>query len=160
MSSSSATSPRWTCVTAASWVQRRCCAGAARARRHTAVAVHPDRRGEQPHQCHRRVVLERCCMDFRALRRHIPIRPDLAESVAQAAQAASFILNCRSIFERHQVPARSFELEITETTLMADPRRTCRCSISCTTSGCTCRSMTSVPGTHRSRPCSSSRSAR
>ena len=70
-------------------------------------------------------VLERCCMDFRALRRHIPDpgRISLNLSLKQLKQA-SFILNCRSIFERHQVPARSFELEITETTLMADPRRT------------------------------------
>jgi len=37
---------------------------------------------------------------------------------------ASFILNCRAVFERHNVPPQSLELEITETTLMADPRRT------------------------------------
>jgi diguanylate cyclase (GGDEF)-like protein/PAS domain S-box-containing protein len=70
-------------------------------------------------------VLERVCMDFRALRRHVPDpgRISLNLSLKQLKQA-SFILNCRSIFERHQVPTRSFELEITETTLMADPRRT------------------------------------
>ncbi|HEY3809486.1 MAG TPA: EAL domain-containing protein [Steroidobacteraceae bacterium] len=70
-------------------------------------------------------VLERVCMDFRALRRHVadPGRISLNLSLKQLKQA-SFILNCRSIFERHQVPTRSFELEITETTLMADPRRT------------------------------------
>lgn len=70
-------------------------------------------------------VLERVCVDFRALRRHVPDpgRISLNLSLKQLKQA-SFILNCRSIFERYQVPARSFELEITETTLMADPRRT------------------------------------
>jgi diguanylate cyclase (GGDEF)-like protein/PAS domain S-box-containing protein len=70
-------------------------------------------------------VLERVCMDFRALRRHVPDpgRISLNLSLKQLKQA-SFILNCRSVFERHQVPTRSFELEITETTLMADPRRT------------------------------------
>jgi diguanylate cyclase (GGDEF)-like protein/PAS domain S-box-containing protein len=70
-------------------------------------------------------VLERVCMDFRALRRHIadPGRISLNLSLKQLKQA-SFILNCRSVFERHQVPTRNFELEITETTLMADPRRT------------------------------------
>jgi diguanylate cyclase (GGDEF)-like protein/PAS domain S-box-containing protein len=70
-------------------------------------------------------VLERVCMDFRALRRHIadPGRISLNLSLKQLKQA-SFILNCRSIFERHAVPTRNFELEITETTLMADPRRT------------------------------------
>jgi diguanylate cyclase (GGDEF)-like protein/PAS domain S-box-containing protein len=70
-------------------------------------------------------VLDRVCMDFRALRRHVPDpgRISLNLSLKQLKQA-SFILNCRSLFERHQVPSRSFELEITETTLMADPRRT------------------------------------
>jgi diguanylate cyclase (GGDEF)-like protein/PAS domain S-box-containing protein len=70
-------------------------------------------------------VLERVCMDFRALRRHIadPGRISLNLSLKQLKQAG-FILNCRSVFERHQVPTRNFELEITETTLMADPRRT------------------------------------
>ena len=70
-------------------------------------------------------VLERVCMDFRALRRHIadPGRISLNLSLKQLKQA-SFILNCRSMFERQQVPTRNFELEITETTLMADPRRT------------------------------------
>src|SRR6202043_3935573 len=69
-------------------------------------------------------VLDRVCMDFRALRRHVPDpgRISLNLSLKQLKQA-SFILNCRSLFERHQVPTRNFELEITETTLMADPRR-------------------------------------
>src|SRR6185437_2372646 len=44
-------------------------------------------------------------------------------SLKQLKQA-SFILNCRSVFERHAVAPGNFELEITETTLMADPRRT------------------------------------
>jgi diguanylate cyclase (GGDEF)-like protein len=70
-------------------------------------------------------VLERVCMDFRTLRRHVadPGRISLNLSLKQLKQA-SFILNCRSVFERHAVPTRNFELEITETTLMADPRRT------------------------------------
>jgi diguanylate cyclase (GGDEF)-like protein len=70
-------------------------------------------------------VLERVCMDFRALRRHIadPGRVSLNLSLKQLKQA-SFILNCRSVFERHGVPPQNLELEITETTLMADPRRT------------------------------------
>jgi diguanylate cyclase (GGDEF)-like protein/PAS domain S-box-containing protein len=70
-------------------------------------------------------VLERVCMDFRALRRHIPDpgRISLNLSLKQLKQA-SFILNCRTVFERHAVPTRNLELEITESTLMADPRRT------------------------------------
>ncbi len=70
-------------------------------------------------------VLDRVCMDFRALRRQIadPGRISLNLSLKQLKQA-SFILNCRSVFERHAVSPRHFELEITETTLMADPQRT------------------------------------
>ncbi|HTW75379.1 MAG TPA: EAL domain-containing protein [Steroidobacteraceae bacterium] len=70
-------------------------------------------------------VLERVCSDFCALRRHIadPGRISLNLSLKQLKQA-SFILNCRSVFERHAVPTDHLELEITETTLMADPQRT------------------------------------
>jgi diguanylate cyclase (GGDEF)-like protein/PAS domain S-box-containing protein len=70
-------------------------------------------------------VLDRVCMDFRSLRRQIadPGRISLNLSLKQLKQA-SFILNCRSVFERHAVSPRHFELEITETTLMADPQRT------------------------------------
>ncbi len=70
-------------------------------------------------------VLERVCLDFRALRVHVadPGRISLNLSLKQLKQA-SFILSCRSVFEHYQVPTRNFELEITETTLMADPRRT------------------------------------
>jgi diguanylate cyclase (GGDEF)-like protein/PAS domain S-box-containing protein len=70
-------------------------------------------------------VLERVCMDYRALRRlNIdPGRISLNLSLKQLKQA-SFILSCRSVFERHGVPPQNLELEITETTLMADPLRT------------------------------------
>ena len=70
-------------------------------------------------------VLDRVCMDFRSLRRHVadPGRISLNLSLKQLKQA-SFILNCRSVFERHAVSPHHFELEITETTLMADPQRT------------------------------------
>jgi diguanylate cyclase (GGDEF)-like protein/PAS domain S-box-containing protein len=70
-------------------------------------------------------VLERVCLDFRMLRRQIPDpgRISLNLSLKQLKQA-SFILNCRSLFQRHAVPPANLELEITETTLMADPDRT------------------------------------
>jgi diguanylate cyclase (GGDEF)-like protein/PAS domain S-box-containing protein len=70
-------------------------------------------------------VLERVCMDYRAMRRLEidPGRISLNLSLKQLKQA-SFILNCRSVFEHHGVPPQNLELEITETTLMADPRRT------------------------------------
>jgi diguanylate cyclase (GGDEF)-like protein/PAS domain S-box-containing protein len=70
-------------------------------------------------------VLERVCIDLKDLRRQVadPGRIALNLSLKQLRQA-SFILDCRSVFERHKVQPESLELEITETTLMADPRRT------------------------------------
>ncbi len=70
-------------------------------------------------------VLERVCKDLGVLRRRVddPGRISLNLSLKQLKQA-SFILNCRSVFERHAVPTDHLELEITETTLMADPQRT------------------------------------
>jgi EAL domain-containing protein (putative c-di-GMP-specific phosphodiesterase class I) len=70
-------------------------------------------------------VLERVCADFCNLHRRVrePGRISLNLSLKQLKQA-SFILNCRSVFERYAVAPNNFELEITETTLMADPRRT------------------------------------
>ena len=70
-------------------------------------------------------VLERVCIDLKLLRRSVsnPGRIALNLSLKQLRHAG-FILNCRSLFERHNVPPQSLELEITETTLMADPRRT------------------------------------
>ncbi|HMI37937.1 MAG TPA: EAL domain-containing protein [Steroidobacteraceae bacterium] len=70
-------------------------------------------------------VLERVCIDYKLLRRAVtnPGRISLNLSLKQLRHAG-FILNCRSLFERHNVPPQSLELEITETTLMADPRRT------------------------------------
>ncbi len=70
-------------------------------------------------------VLERVCLDLNLLRSKVgdPGRIALNLSLKQLRHAG-FILNCRSLFERHNVPPQSLELEITESTLMADPRRT------------------------------------
>jgi EAL domain-containing protein (putative c-di-GMP-specific phosphodiesterase class I) len=70
-------------------------------------------------------VLERVCIDLNQMRRSVgnPGRIALNLSLKQLRQA-SFILKCRSVFERHNVAPQSLELEITETTLMADPVRT------------------------------------
>jgi predicted signal transduction protein with EAL and GGDEF domain len=70
-------------------------------------------------------VLNRVCMDYRVLATQVddPGRIALNLSLKQLRQA-SFILRCRSVFERHDVSPRHLELEITETTLMADPKRT------------------------------------
>jgi diguanylate cyclase (GGDEF)-like protein/PAS domain S-box-containing protein len=72
-------------------------------------------------------VLNRVCMDYRQMQGEIgdPGRISLNLSLKQLRQA-SFILRCRSVFRRHNVSPTAFELEITETTLMADAKRTLR----------------------------------
>jgi len=70
-------------------------------------------------------VLNRVCLDYRTLRREVaePGRISLNLSLKQLRQA-SFIVRCRSVFRRHGVSPSAFELEITESTLMADAKRT------------------------------------
>ncbi|MBS0365824.1 MAG: EAL domain-containing protein [Proteobacteria bacterium] len=72
-------------------------------------------------------VLNRVCLDYAHMRDagQEPGRISLNLSLKQLRQA-SFILRCRSVFRRHHVSPTSFELEITETTLMDDPKRTLR----------------------------------
>jgi diguanylate cyclase (GGDEF)-like protein/PAS domain S-box-containing protein len=72
-------------------------------------------------------VLNRVCQDYRNMQNEVadPGRVSLNLSLKQLRQA-SFILRCRSVFRRHGVSPTSFELEITETTLMADAARTVR----------------------------------
>jgi len=70
-------------------------------------------------------VLNRVCMDYRRMLDEVrnPGRISLNLSLKQLRQA-SFILRCRSVFRKHAVSPTAFELEITETTLMADSKRT------------------------------------
>ncbi len=70
-------------------------------------------------------VLNRVCQDYRELQQTVttPGRISLNLSLKQLRQA-SFILRFRSVFRKHGVSPTCFELEITETTLMADPKRT------------------------------------
>ena len=72
-------------------------------------------------------VLNRVCLDYRQMQQQggDPGRISLNLSLKQLRQA-SFILRCRSVFRRHHVSPTAIELEITETTLMADPQRTVR----------------------------------
>ncbi|MGH8148509.1 MAG: putative bifunctional diguanylate cyclase/phosphodiesterase, partial [Steroidobacteraceae bacterium] len=72
-------------------------------------------------------VLNRVCIDYRRMQAEVadPGRISLNLSLKQLRQA-SFILRCRSVFRRHGVSPTAFELEITETTLMADQQRTVR----------------------------------
>ncbi|HTQ36605.1 MAG TPA: EAL domain-containing protein [Steroidobacteraceae bacterium] len=70
-------------------------------------------------------VLDRVCQDHAGLAHHglAPGRIALNLSLKQLRQA-SFILDCKSLFARRGVSPTQLELEITETTLMADPKRT------------------------------------
>src|SRR3984893_13586261 len=72
-------------------------------------------------------VLNRVCMDYRNMQTEgaNPGRVSLNLSLKQL-RPASFILRCRAVSRRHSVSPTSFELEITETTLMADAKRTVR----------------------------------
>src|SRR3984885_5593510 len=72
-------------------------------------------------------VLNRVCLDYRRLQSEVadPGRISLNLSLKQLREA-SFILRCRSVFRRHNVSPAHFELEITESTLMADTQRTVR----------------------------------
>ena len=72
-------------------------------------------------------VLNRVCMDYRHMKTEggEPGRISLNLSLRQLRQA-SFILRCRSVFRRHGVSPTALELEITETTLMADTKNTLR----------------------------------
>jgi EAL domain-containing protein (putative c-di-GMP-specific phosphodiesterase class I) len=70
-------------------------------------------------------VLNRVCLDYKALfsAGRAPGRIALNLSLKQLRQAG-FILDYRSVFESHGVSPSHLELEITETTLMANPKRT------------------------------------
>jgi len=70
-------------------------------------------------------VLNRVCSDYRLWRQQIddPGRVSINLSLKQLRQS-SFITRCKSIFKRHDVSPTCFELEITETTLMVDAKRT------------------------------------
>ena len=72
-------------------------------------------------------VLDRVCHDYKRMLGELPDpgRMSLNLSLKQLRQA-SFILRCRAIFRKYALSPTSFELEITETTLMADVKRTLR----------------------------------
>jgi EAL domain-containing protein (putative c-di-GMP-specific phosphodiesterase class I) len=70
-------------------------------------------------------VLNQVCRDYRQMqtRSADPGRISINLSLRQLRQA-SFIVRANSVFQRHEVSPAAFELEITETTLMADGPRT------------------------------------
>ncbi|HEX4152863.1 MAG TPA: EAL domain-containing protein [Steroidobacteraceae bacterium] len=70
-------------------------------------------------------VLNRVCADYRNWQATVaqPGRIAINLSLRQLKQA-SFIARCRNVFARYGVSPTCFELEVTETTLMTDPKRT------------------------------------
>ena len=70
-------------------------------------------------------MLNRVCSDYRKWQRQVanPGRVSINLSLRQLRQA-TFITRFKSVFTKHEVSPTCFELEITETTLMADAKRT------------------------------------
>ncbi|MGO9931423.1 MAG: putative bifunctional diguanylate cyclase/phosphodiesterase [Steroidobacteraceae bacterium] len=70
-------------------------------------------------------VLNRVCDDYRAWQKVVPQPGRIAINLSlRQLKQASFISRCGSIFRKHGVSPTCFELEVTETTLMTDPKRT------------------------------------
>jgi diguanylate cyclase (GGDEF)-like protein/PAS domain S-box-containing protein len=72
-------------------------------------------------------VMNKVCSDYRQWQRAVPQpgRVSINLSLRQLKQT-SFIARFRSVFRKHDVSPTCFELEVTETTLMTDPKRTVR----------------------------------
>ena len=70
-------------------------------------------------------VLNRVCADYAAWQKVVaePGRIAINLSLRQLKQS-SFIARCRNVFRKHEVSPTCFELEVTESTLMTDPKRT------------------------------------
>jgi diguanylate cyclase (GGDEF)-like protein len=70
-------------------------------------------------------VLNRVCSDYREWQRTVPEPGRIAVNLSlRQLKQSSFIARCRAVFRKHQVSPTCFELEVTETTLMTDPKRT------------------------------------
>src|SRR5271170_5304230 len=70
-------------------------------------------------------VMNRVCQDYREWQKTVPEPGRIAINLSlRQLKQASFISRCRNVFRKHNVSPTSFELEVTETTLMTDPKRT------------------------------------
>ncbi len=70
-------------------------------------------------------VLNRVCSDYREWQKSVPQPGRVAINLSlRQLKQAGFIACCRSVFRKHGVSPSCFELEVTETTLMTDPKRT------------------------------------
>jgi diguanylate cyclase (GGDEF)-like protein/PAS domain S-box-containing protein len=70
-------------------------------------------------------VMNRVCSDYREWQKTVPQPGRIAINLSlRQLKQASFIARARAIFRKHEVSPTCFELEVTETTLMTDPKRT------------------------------------
>jgi diguanylate cyclase (GGDEF)-like protein/PAS domain S-box-containing protein len=70
-------------------------------------------------------VLNRVCSDYREWQKTVPEPGRIAINLSlRQLKQSSFIARCRGVFRKHEVSPTCFELEVTETTLMTDPKRT------------------------------------
>ena len=70
-------------------------------------------------------VMNRVCQDYREWQKTVPQPGRIAINLSlRQLKQTSFIARCRSVFRRNEVSPTCFELEVTETTLMTDPKRT------------------------------------
>jgi diguanylate cyclase (GGDEF)-like protein/PAS domain S-box-containing protein len=70
-------------------------------------------------------VMNRVCADYREWQRTVPQPGRIAMNLSlRQLKQASFIARARAVFRKHDVSPTCFELEVTETTLMTDPKRT------------------------------------
>jgi diguanylate cyclase (GGDEF)-like protein/PAS domain S-box-containing protein len=70
-------------------------------------------------------VLNRVCSDYREWQKSVPEPGRVAINLSlRQLKQPSFIARCRGVFRKHEVSPTCFELEVTETTLMTDPKRT------------------------------------
>src|SRR6202167_4560720 len=70
-------------------------------------------------------VMNRVCSDYREWKNTVPQPGRIAINLSlRQLKQSSFISRCRNVFRKHGVSPTCFELEVTETTLMTDPKRT------------------------------------
>ena len=70
-------------------------------------------------------VLNRVCSDYHEWQKAVPEPGRIAVNLSlRQLKQSSFISRCRAVFRKHGVSPTCFELEVTETTLMTDPKRT------------------------------------
>jgi EAL domain-containing protein (putative c-di-GMP-specific phosphodiesterase class I) len=69
--------------------------------------------------------MNRVCADYREWQKSVPQPGRIAINLSlRQLKQSSFIARARGVFRKHDVSPTCFELEVTETTLMTDPKRT------------------------------------